>query len=245
MRDFSPGRVLRLLAVCAGLALSGCFNSAVFLNRGYQTDDLIEEERLVGRWGREPSVDASEAGEVAKAKAALVIEKPDSTDPCYRVTFLPQFVKYWEMMAPDTPAKVCVFKASGQTYFDITRWPEGVDYEHMTVSWHWFAAVDVSSDELRLKMLHPVLVGEYLVEHPLDLPHVAVNTNAEGQYLVTASTEEIQLFLLLHVGLGDLMDDEYVLLKLRPEDETSDEAPDDESEDGAKEDSAEAPGPPK
>jgi len=240
MRCCLPGRVLRLLAVFAGLALSGCFNSAVFLNRGYLPGDVVEEDDLVGRWGREPDVDEGEAGEVAKAKAAFVIEKPDSTDPCYRVTFLPQFVKDWEMMAPDTPAKVCVFKASGQTYFDITRWPEGVDYEHMTVSWHWFAAVDISSDELRLKLLHPILVGEYLVQHPLDLPHVAVNTSSEGQYLVTASTEEIQLFLLLHVGLGDLMDKEYVLLKLRPEDESAD---DEEADDGP-EDPAQEPAPP-
>ena len=69
MRCFLPGRVLRLLAVFAGLALSGCFNSAVFLNRGYLPGDVVEEDDLVGRWGREPDVDEGEAGEVAKAKA--------------------------------------------------------------------------------------------------------------------------------------------------------------------------------
>jgi hypothetical protein len=202
-----------------GMALSGCFGSAVFLNRGYEPDDLVNEEALVGRWGREEDVEDRAAGEVAKVKATLSIERPDSTDPCYRVTFLPQFVEDWDMMIPDTPAKVCVFRVSGQAFFDITRWPEGVDYEHMTVSWHWFAAADVSSDELRLKVLHPTLVGEYLLEHPLDLPHVEIRGGEKAQFLVTASPEEIQLFLLLHVGLGDLMDKEYVLAKLRPDDE--------------------------
>lgn len=230
MRRLLPGRVWRCIALLATLGLSGCFDSAVFLNRGYLPDDIVVEESLVGRWGREPEADAGEAGDVAKLEAAIEFERPDATDPCYRVTFLPQFVKDWEMMAPDTPAKVCVFKASGQTFFDVTRWPEGVDYEHLTVSWHWFAAADISSDEIRLRLLHPVLVGEYLVQHPLDLSHVPISTVGEGQWLVTASTEEIQLFLLLHVGLGDLMDKEYTLLKLRPEDEKQGEAA---GEDGA------------
>lgn len=211
--------LLRLLVPLLGAALSGCFNSAVFLNRGYLPDDLVQEENLIGRWGREATVEELAAGEVPELTPSLEIERPDSTDTCYRVTFLPQFVKDWELMVPDTPAKVCVFKASGQTFFDITRWPEGVDYEHLTISWHWFAAVDISSDELRLKLLHPVLVGEYLTEHPLDLAHVPIRTADSGEFLITASTEEIQLFLLLHVGLGDLMDKEYKLTKLRPEDE--------------------------
>jgi hypothetical protein len=229
MRAICRRRWIRLLVPLVVAALSGCFNSAVFLDRGYGPGDLVQEEHLVGRWGREPKAEEGAAGEVAKLKAALVIERPDSTDPCYRVTFLPQFVKDWEMMAPDTPAKVCVFKASGQVFFDITRWPEGIDFEHMTVSWHWFAAADISSDELRLKLLHPILVGTYVEEHPLDLPHVDINGGEKGQTLITASTQDIQLFLLLHVGLGDLMDEEYVLAKLRPEDE-ADQADDADEE---------------
>jgi hypothetical protein len=50
----------------------------------------------------------------------------------------------------------------------------------------------------------------------------------EKQIVVTAGPQEIQMFLLLHLGHGDLMDEEYVLKKLPPQEvaEAGDEAQD-------------------
>ena len=202
--------------VCVGL--TGCFSldTAVFLNRGYTEDDLVREEALEGRWAREQDVEAARL-EDEPPEPVLSIEQADATNPCFKVTFHEGFVSDMLMAKPSTSAKLCTFRVSGQTFIDVTRWPEGIDVEAMTLTWHWFGAVDVSSDELRLKLLHPFLVADYLKDHPLDLPNVTLENGDEKQIVVTAAPQEIQMFLLLHLGHGDLMDEEYVLRKLPPQ----------------------------
>jgi len=203
----------------ACLALGGCFSldAAVFLNRGYTAGDLVREDALEGRWARAQDVDQLGPSAGEPVEPALLIERAEPSDPCFKVTFYDRFVTDWQISRPETSAKLCTFKVSGQTFLDITRWPEGIDFEAMTVTWHWFGAVDVSSDELRLKLLHPLLVGEFLRAHPLDLAHTRLDYGGDAQIVVTATPQEIQLFLLLHLGLDDLMDEEYVLRKLPPE----------------------------
>jgi hypothetical protein len=208
----------RWLLPLACLGLGGCFSldTAVFLNRGYTKDDLVREEALEGRWAREQDIDAARLAD-EPLEPVLSIEPADVTHPCYKVTFHEGFVSDMLMAKPSTSAKLCTFRVSGQTFIDVTRWPEGIDVEAMTVTWHWFGAVDVTSDELRLKLLHPFLVADYLKDHPLDLPNVTLENGDEKQIVVTAGPQEVQMFLLLHLGSGDLMDEEYVLKKLPPE----------------------------
>lgn len=217
----------RWLLSFAYLGLTGCFSfdTAVFLNRGYTEDDLVREEALAGRWAREEDIDAARLAD-EPPEPALSIEQAGVTHPCYRVTFHEAFVSDAWMAKPATSAKLCTFRVSGQTFIDVTRWPEGIDVEAMTLTWHWFGAVDVGSDELRLKSLHPFLVADYLNDHPLDLPNVTLENGDEKQIVVTAGPQEIQMFLLLHLGHGDLMDEEYVLKKLPPQEagEAGDEA---------------------
>jgi hypothetical protein len=209
----------------ACVALSGCFSvdSAVFLNRGYTDDDLVDEAALEGRWARADDVDERSITDPLP-QPALVIERGDASAGCYKVSFFERFVEDWLIARPASSAKLCAFRVSGQTFLDITRWPEGIDFESMTVTWHWFAAADVSSDELRLRLLHPFLVGEYLREHPLDLPHTKLDYGGDAQIVITAAPRDIQLFLLLHLGLNDLMDEEYVLRKLPPAEPGDDSA---------------------
>ena len=238
MRCAVPSSILRGLVPLACLALSGCFelSAAVFLNRGYTDDDIVREEALAGRWARAEDTTVSPSDDDDDADAeddgpALLIAPGEQGDACFKVTFFDRFVKDWMIAQPDMTAKLCAFRISGQTFLDITRWPEGIDFQSMTVTWHWFAAVDVTSDELRLKMLHPLLVGEYLREHPLDLPHTRLDYGGDPQIVITAEPKDIQLFLLLHLGLGDLMDEEYLLTKLPDE-------PAEDGDDGAAEHAA-------
>ena len=216
VRDFR--RCGRWLLPFAYLGLTGCFSvdTAVFLNRGYTEEDLVLEDALEGRWAREQDIDAARLAD-EPPEPALSIEQADGTQPCYKVTFHEGFVSDMWMAKPATSAKLCTFRVSGQTFIDVTRWPEGIDVEAMTVTWHWFGAVDVTSDELRLKLLHPFLVADYLGDHPLDLSNVTLENGDEKQIVVTARPQEIQMFLLLHLGHGDLMDEEYVLKKLPPQ----------------------------
>lgn len=218
MRVQNSRRYARWLLPFAYLGLTGCFafDTAVFLNRGYTEDDLVREEALEGRWAREEDLEQLDAADEDEAEPALLIERGEPADPCFKVTFYDRFVTDWEIAKPATSAKLCTFRISGQTFIDITRWPEGIDFESMTVTWHWFGAVDVTSDELRLRLLHPWLVGEYLRDHPLDLAHTRLDYGGDAQIVVTATPREIQMFLMLHLGLGDLMDEEYVLRKLPP-----------------------------
>ena len=222
-----PGWIRTAVSALACLALSGCFglDSAVFLNRGYTDDDLVDEEALEGRWARADQVDERPISD-EPPEPALVIERGDASEGCYKVIFFERFVEDSLLARPASSAKLCAFQVSGQTFLDITRWPEGIDFESMTVTWHWFAAADVSSDELRLRLLHPFLVGEYLREHPLDLPHTKLDYGGDAQIVITAGPKDIQLFLLLHLGLNDLMDEEYVLRKLPPAEPGDDAAGD-------------------
>lgn len=217
----------RWLLPLACVGLGGCFSldTAVFLNRGYTEDDLIREEALEGRWAREQDVDTARL-EGERPEPVLSIEQAEATNPCFKVTFHEGFVSDMLMAKPATSAKLCTFRVSGQTFIDVTRWPEGIDVEAMTLTWHWFGAVDVGSDELRLKLLHPFLVADYLKDHPLDLPNVTLENGDDEQIVVTAGPQEIQMFLLLHLGHGDLMDEEYVPRKLPPQEaaEAGDEA---------------------
>jgi hypothetical protein len=215
VRDFR--RFGRWLLPLAYLGLTGCFSldTAVFLNRGYTEDDLVFEGALEGRWAREQDIDAARVAD-EQPEPALSIEKADGAESCFKVTFHEGFVSDTLLAKPATSAKLCTFRVSGQTFVDVTRWPEGIDVEAMTVTWHWFGAVDVSSDELRLKLLHPFLVADYLRDHPFDLPNVTLENGGDKQIVVTARPQEIQMFLLLHLGHGDLMDEEYVLKKLPP-----------------------------
>lgn len=221
MRVRIPCHCGRWLLPFAYLGLTGCFSfdTAVFLNRGYTEDDLVREEALEGRWAREQDIDAARLAD-EPPEPALSVEQADATHPCYKVTFHEAFVSDAWMAKPATSAKLCTFRVSGQTFIDVTRWPEGIDVEAMTLTWHWFGAVDVSSDELRLKLLHPFLVADYLKDHPLDLPIVTLENGDEKQIVITAGPREIQMFLLLHLGHGDLMDEEYVLKKLPPQELT-------------------------
>ena len=227
MRPRIPCNCGRWLLTFAYLGLAGCFNfdTAVFLNRGYTEDDLVREEALEGRWAREQDIDAARLADESP-EPALSVEQAGATRPCYKVTFYEAFVSDAWMAKPATSAKLCTFRVSGQIFIDVTRWPEGIDVEAMTLTWHWFGAVDVSSDELRLKLLHPFLVADYLKDHPLDLPNVTLENGDEKQIVITAGPQEIQMFLLLHLGHGDLMDEEYVLKKLPPQEvaEAGDEA---------------------
>ena len=218
-----PGLARCTLSALACLALAGCFSmdSAVFLNRGYTEDELVDEDALEGRWARAVDVDERSVTDPLP-EPALVIERGDASEGCYKVSFFERFVEDWLIARPASSAKLCAFRVSGQTFLDITRWPEGIDFDSMTVTWHWFAAADVSSDELRLRMLHPFLVGEYLRTHPLDLQHTKLDYGGDAQIVVTAPPRDIQLFLLLHLGLNDLMDEEYVLRKLPPADPEQD-----------------------
>ena len=221
----APGWIRCALLPLACLALSGCFSfdSAVFLNRGYTDEDLVREQALEGRWARADEVDERQISD-EPPEPALVIERGDAAEGCYKVSFFERFVEDSLLARPASSAKLCAFRVSGQTFLDITRWPEGIDFESMTVTWHWFAAADLSSDELRLRLLHPFLVGEYLREHPLDLQHTKLDYGGDAQIVITAAPRDIQLFLLLHLGLNDLMDEEYVLRKLPPAEPRDDSA---------------------
>jgi hypothetical protein len=225
MRARISRRFGRWLLPFAYLGLTGCFSldTAVFLNRGYTEDDLVLEEALEGRWAREQDVNDARL-EDEPPEPVLSIEQADVTAPCFKVTFHEAFVSDMLMAKPATSAKLCAFRVSGQTFIDVTRWPEGVDVEAMTLTWHWFGAVDVTSDELRLKLLHPFLVADYLDDHPLDLPNVTLENGDAKQIVVTAGPQEIQMFLLLHLGQGDLMDEEYLLKKLPRQEVTEDGA---------------------
>jgi len=159
MRSRDSRHFGRWLLPFAYLGLTSCFGleRAVFLNRGYVKDDLVREEALEEHWAREQDIDAAGVAD-EPPEPAVSIEQADVTHPA---------------------TKWCSTTGSCPTCGSLSP-----DVEAITLTWHWFGAVDVSSDELRLK--------------------------------------------LVHLGHGDLMDEEYLLKKLPPQevDEAGEEAQD-------------------
>ena len=162
-----------IVAICCG-----CIPRS--LSPIYHDADLVEQPDVVGAWIAE--------GDVWR------FEKGDGLE--YRLTTL------------DSDSEVCRFEVRFATV-DGTLWmdlcppePEdrAGDFEKMhRIRTHSFIRVHETRPTLKISLMDPSWLKDYLAEHPNALAHVEY----DGGPLLTADTDALQAFVKSHRGTKD------------------------------------------
>jgi hypothetical protein len=169
-------RVILPVAVLA-LLLAGCWT--VSIHPLYTKNDIVSEPLLVGQWG-DPDNDRGEMWVFAEAGENL-----------YTLTAK-------ENGKPDAVFEARLLRLKNHLFLDLLPKPpegEGDFYAIHLLPAHSFWRVEVSEDSLRLAMLNREWIEKEITEGRLKIPHVA----REDVLVLTASTEELQAFVLSHL----------------------------------------------
>jgi hypothetical protein len=179
----------RKLIAVAGLALclSACIPS---LNPFYTEKDLVFDARLTGTW-REKS----------EAQEAEVWRFEKTGDKAYKLVMTDKDGKQGEFTAH-------LFKLKQDYFLDLI--PNDCNYatnQTDLVGWsmfpgHLLARVPQIEPELKLAFFNFDWLGQQLTNSPSVLAH-----HREGdRVILTASTRELQRFILKHLSEGELFD---------------------------------------
>jgi hypothetical protein len=171
-----------LLTGIVGLTLAGCFVPSI--NPLYTEKDLVFDPALVGTWGKPDDTQRWVfAREGDKAYTWQVIEK-ESTN-----TFRAHLVRLGEQRFLDA----LLVRTSD-------NWP-GVGRPAVVVRpAHIFFTVELTNSTLQLRGLNPEWIDKLLKEQPKEIAHEWLkepdNSDEGGRVLLTASTAELQRFVL-------------------------------------------------
>ena len=174
-------RPLRL-AVVAGVLLAGSVFLAgcvATLHPIYTDDDVAFDPALLGLWR-----DAEDAGETWAFTAA--------GGDAYRLVFT-------ERDGEKGAFVVHLARIGGATFLDLypeeREHPASSLYEDHWIRAHTFLLVEALGPELRLRAPETEWLARYLAEHPDALAHEDLGESV----VITASTEELQRFVLRHL----------------------------------------------
>lgn len=176
-----------LLAVMLG----GCVLSS--LHPLYTDEELIFEEKLIGKWSDGNNIWEFRAGEPNTYQMRVIDEESKEG------RFVAHLVKLKDML-----------------FLDI--FPDGVTlgepqafYGFHLLPTHTFMKVDRIEPKLQLRAMDSDKVSEMLNEDPNLLKHEVV----EGHIVLTASTEQLQEFIVEYAGEGGVFADEAAELTRR------------------------------
>lgn len=165
-----------LLTACGLLMMGGCVPLSLY--PFYTEKDLVFESALIGSWNSGDSNDEV-VFEKAGANGYVLISR-DSTG--------------------ETHFDVRLFKLGGKLFMDL--YPQGLCggrnalLEEHLVQGHSLLRVNQIEPTLITASLNDTWMKERMKENPKALAHVLT----DDRLVLTASTEELQAFLLKHVG---------------------------------------------
>jgi len=165
----------KAVSILALLIMSGCIPS---LHAIYQPKDLVFDPKLVGEWS-EPS-----------AQDSWKFAKLDATS--YRFT-------YTDRGGVKSNFKACLAKTEGMTLLDLTPEKDGIGgnelYKAYLLPLHTFFCVEkLDADNLELASMDYGWFKQHLKANPDAIAHEKVDETV----ILTASSQEIQAFLLKH-----------------------------------------------
>jgi hypothetical protein len=160
------------VVLCLLLSLSGCVPS---LHELYTEKDLVFQPGLLGEW-----VEAKQ-----ESKTTLVFTKVD--DKSYKLVFASE---------KDTMSFAAhLVKLGDKLFLDIGADPSA-DCHTLALPVHMFFLVSQTEPTLRMRDFDDHWLDEFLKKNPGSLKHDIVDKDA----VVTASTSELQSFVLQHVN---------------------------------------------
>ena len=170
-------RMVKLLIVTILASLiTACVPS---LHPLYNDKDLIFDRSLVGVW-------VSDDGDGSKAIW----------------TFTKSGKNNYALLAADDgePARfeARLVKLNDQLFLDILPVEPPVEndfYRSLTIRAHLFAKIDIAEDEFLVSLMDPDWVRQQLENDAVTLSHQKL---ANGEVLLTASTGELQAFMVMH-----------------------------------------------
>ena len=176
-----------LFYLLAGL-LGGCVLSVHPL---FTAEDLVFEEKLLGVWAGESSKETWEFG-----------RHGDEDDKKYTFVYTDSEGKTGEFLAS-------LGKLDDMLFLDL--YPEQPDvnandfYKHHLLGTHTFMKVEQIGPTLQMRMMSPDKMKEMLKEDPNLVEHEVLEER-DSQILLTASTEELQRFMVEHANDEGLFD---------------------------------------
>jgi hypothetical protein len=184
-----PRHIFGLIVVAVAVALCGCIPSVWPF---YRPADIITDDRLPGEWhakagDADPRIWNFEKGEDKDYKLTLT-DKDGKTG-----VFTARLFKIKQEMFLDLQAADCEYAPTQSGWVGITMYPG-----------HFLVRVKLLAPNLQLALFDIDWLGKYLEEHPKGIAHHKDGEAEHGRTILTAETEELQSFVLAHLGDGEL-----------------------------------------
>jgi hypothetical protein len=170
----------KLLLFVPMLSLTGCVPSIAPL---YTDADVITDERLTGTW-KEP--------------------KPNPQIWKFRSTGGRNYLLAHEHQGRSSEFQSRLVRLKEHLFLDL--FPVEVHaagtelFRNHVIGAHTFYKVTVETDTLTLSALDPNWLRKHLVEKPQALPHVLQDPEGEARLVITASTKQLQAFVIKHLN---------------------------------------------
>lgn len=168
--------------------ISGCIPS---LNSLYTEKDLVFNPALIGTWKDGKSMESWKFEKDGENAYQLTFKEGKKSS-----TFQSHLVKLGDYLFMDLYPKPT---NSANSLYQMHIFPV-----------HTFSRIKISNNQLIIEMLNPAWVKNGLKSNQLSISHSISN---DGNILLTASTSELQSFLLKHADSKDAFKDEITLFK--------------------------------
>jgi len=164
-----------------GLLLSGCFIKSLY--PFYTKKDIVYDPKIIGTW-----LDNDSSKWIIKQR----MKWPIAPDSSYQVEIVDKEGKQCRFNAH-------LFRLNSQLYLDF--YPSGKIgsndiVEASIVLTHSLAKIGYSSSKLKIQWFNEVWLGQMLEQNKIRIRHETMFENNEKSYLLTASTEELQKFII-------------------------------------------------
>jgi len=190
----------KLLFYLLAAILGGCIPS---LNPLFTENELIFEEKLLGTWAEDDSKETWQF-------------KRGSDDPNE---------KFYEMTYTDSEGKGVFFAGLGKIndvmFLNIYPHEPELDkandfYKLHILRVHTFMKIEQIEPTLKMAVMNPERMKEMLEKNPDIIKHEMIQDG--DRILLTASTEQLQLFMKKYMNEEELFDDTSDLKRLMPRD---------------------------
>ena len=192
-------QLLKLLVTGTAVLLSGCFPATI--HPFYTTDDLGYEPALIGRWSEPDDTDTSLQFAKAENGKGYDLTVTDGDDDQSRIS-------------------AHLLKLDGTLYLDMMPlvsedMPDFPKIYLLPV--HWLYKVESVEPEFKMTNLDTDWLESLIKEAPETLKHEWVsykveNNSLEERLIITASTKELQAFIIKHANNEDAWDDDSTKL---------------------------------